>query len=143
MTYFTERFFPSDLMWRNMLDNMSDFKTIMDNKINYPVDIKETENGLEFELAVPGANSTDIDIETRGDTLKITYKKPGDESEPKVNDPSNYLVRNIAKRSFSLAWKISKKYDLQNTRADMKNGLLTLKIPFVPEQEAKTVKIYV
>ena len=41
---------PFDLLWKNFFDNKPHFNTLID-KINYPVDIYETETGLCFELA--------------------------------------------------------------------------------------------
>ena len=44
---------PFDIVWKNLFDANSNYNTIQ-HKINYPVDIYETDNGLRFELAVVG-----------------------------------------------------------------------------------------
>lgn len=139
---FRERVFPTDLMVRNLFDSMSDFKTAVDAKINYPVDIIEKSNGLEFQFAVPGIDKNDIEIEVeRGDTLRVTYEKPTVESNDSSEEAGNYICKNIAKRSFNLAWRISSKFNLNKLEAKMDNGLLEINIPLVPEAENKVITI--
>ncbi len=139
---FRERLFPTDLLFRNLFDSMSDFTTAVDAKINYPVDIIEKSEGLEFHFAIPSASKDDIGIEVeRGDTLRVTYNKPKIESNDSNEEAGNYIIKNIAKRSFNLAWKISPKYDLNKLEAKMINGLLEISIPLVPKAKTKTITI--
>ena len=49
---------PFDIVWKNLFDVNSQFSSI-ENKINYPVDIYETKEGLRFELAVVGLDKED------------------------------------------------------------------------------------
>ena len=80
---------PFDIVWKNFFDANSTFNTF-ENKINYPVDILETENGLRFELAVVGLSETDLDIQVDGETLRISYNKPETEEikpETEENEP--------------------------------------------------------
>jgi len=56
---------PFDIIWKNFLDNSSNFTTVINSKINYPVDIYEVENTLRFELAVVGLDKDDL----------LTFKK--------------------------------------------------------------------
>ena len=101
---------PFDIVWKNFFDANSTFNTF-ENKINYPVDILETENGLRFELAVVGLSETDLDIQVDGETLRISYNKP------ETEEIKSYLQKGIAKRSFDLAWKIASKFDLTQLSA--------------------------
>ena len=126
---------PFDVIWKNFLDNSSNFTTVINSKINYPVDIYETENGLRFELAVVGLSDTDLDIQVDGDTLRIKYEKPEKE------DTIKYLQKGIAKRSFNLGYKIASKFDLSKAEAIMENGLLAIRIPFAEEAKPKVLKI--
>ena len=74
---------PFDLLWKNFFDNKPHFNTLID-KINYPVDIYETETGLCFELAVVGLDKQDIEILADGDTLRITHRKEKQEDRPYI-----------------------------------------------------------
>jgi HSP20 family molecular chaperone IbpA len=125
---------PFDIVWKNFLDVNSQFATF-ENKINYPVDIYETENGLRFELAVVGLNQEDLDIQVEGDTLRITHDRKATEVE------RNYIQRGIARRSFDLAYKVAMKFDLTQLIATMDKGLLIIDIPLSEERAPKKIAI--
>ena len=79
MTYLKEwAIDPFDIVWKNFFDVNSNFNTI-NQKINYPVDIYETENGLCFELAAVGLEKLDIDIQVDGDTLRVSHEGKQDQ----------------------------------------------------------------
>jgi len=127
---------PFDIVWKNFFDANSTFNTF-ENKINYPVDILETENGLRFELAVVGLSETDLDIQVDGETLRISYDKP------ETEEIKSYLQKGIAKRSFDLAWKIASKFDLTQLNASLDKGLLIVDIPYAAEKAPKKIEIKV
>jgi HSP20 family molecular chaperone IbpA len=125
---------PFDIVWKNFFDVNSNFNTIQ-HKINYPVDIYETDNGLRFELAVVGLNKEELDIQVDGDTLRIQHENQLEDSE------RVYLQRGIARRSFDLAWKIAAKYDLAKLIASMDKGLLIIDISYAESKAPKKVTI--
>ena len=125
---------PFDIVWKNFLDANSTFNTF-ESKINYPVDILETENGLRFELAVVGLSESDLDIQVDGETLRISYNKP------ETEEIKSYLQRGIAKRSFDLAWKIASKFDLTQLSAFLDKGLLIVDIPYAAEKAPRKIEI--
>jgi molecular chaperone IbpA len=127
---------PFDLLWKNLFDQNSSFSTLGE-KISYPVDIIETENGVVIELAVVGLGYEDIDIEVSNDVLRIKYAKANDGDQPVVN----YIHKGIARRSFDLAWKISSKLDLSALEATLDRGLLRIEIPMLEAQENAPKKI--
>lgn len=127
---------PFDIVWKNFFDANSQFNTF-ENKINYPVDILETENGLRFELAVVGLSESDLDIQVDGDTLRITYNKP------ETEEIKSYLQKGIARRSFDLAWKVASKFELSKLQASLDKGLLILDIPYAAEKAPKKIEIKV
>ena len=127
---------PFDIVWKSFLDANSTFNT-MQEKINYPVDIYETENGLRFELAVVGLNQEDLEILVEGDTFRIIHDR-------KVIDgvqERSYIQRGIARRSFDLAWKVASKFDLNQLVASMDKGLLIIDIPISEERALKKIAI--
>jgi HSP20 family protein len=128
---------PSDLLFKDFFDHDSMFETFFERKISYPVDIKETDNTLEFDVAVVGLEKNDIKIEVKdSNTLAISYNKPRCES---IND--KYLYRGITQRSFDMAWRISSKFDLTKLSAKLDKGLLKIVVPIAPEKEAKNIEI--
>jgi molecular chaperone IbpA len=125
---------PFDIVWKNFFDANSTFNTF-ESKINYPVDILETENGLRFELAVVGLSESDLDIQVDGETLRISYNKP------ETEEIKSYLQRGIAKRSFDLAWKIASKFNLTQLSAFLDKGLLIVDIPYAAEKAPRKIEI--
>ena len=125
---------PFDIVWKNLFDANSNFNTIQ-HKINYPVDIYETQNGLRFELAVVGIDKEEINISVDGDTLRVQYENQLEDSE------RVYLQRGIARRSFDLAWKVASKFDLTKLDAKLEKGLLIIDIPTSETKAIKTIKI--
>jgi HSP20 family molecular chaperone IbpA len=128
---------PFDIVWKNFFDVNSNFNTIQE-KINYPVDIYETDKGLRFELAVVGLTELDLDIQVEGDTLRVKHEKPETE-----HYQIKYLQRGIARRSFDLAWKVASKFDLTKLEASLDRGLLVLNIPYAAEQAPRKIEIKV
>jgi molecular chaperone IbpA len=127
---------PFDIVWKNFFDANSTFNTF-ENKINYPVDILETEDGLRFELAVVGLSESDLDIQVDGETLRISYNKP------ETEEIKSYLQKGIAKRSFDLAWKVASKFELSKLQATLDKGLLVLDIPYAAEKAPRKIEIKV
>lgn len=124
---------PFDIVWKNFFDANSNYNTIQ-QKINYPVDIYETENGLCFELAVVGLDKEDLDIQIEADTLRVKH-------EGKTDNERNYIARGIAKRSFDLAWKVASKFELNKLTAKLDKGLLILEIPYADAKAPKKINI--
>ena len=125
---------PLDIVWKNFFDGSSTFNTLQ-QKINYPVDIYETDKGLRFELAVVGLEKSDLDITVDGDTLRISHEKAEQEEE------KNYIQRGITRRSFDLAWKVASKFNLNKLNAEMDKGLLVIDVPYTESKEPKKITI--
>jgi HSP20 family molecular chaperone IbpA len=124
---------PLDIVWKNFFDGQSNFNSLQ-QKINYPVDIYETETGLRFELAVVGLNEEDLDILVETDILRITHDKKEDEVR-------SYLQKGITRRSFDLAWKVASKFDLSKLEASMEKGLLIIDVPYSESKAPKRIEI--
>ena len=129
---------PFDIVWKNFFDGQSNFNTLQ-QKINYPVDIYENKKGLHFEIACTGLEKSDVNISIEGDTLKISYVKTEDKCCD-VNE-CTYIHKGIARRSFSLGYKVASKYDLSKAEAEMKNGLLKISIPYADTAKPLLLKI--
>ena len=136
MTFIQRGVDPFDILVRNFFNSEHTFAPVLDAKIQHPVDILETVDGLHFEIACTGLTKKDIEINIEGDILKVSYNK--DEN----NVPEGTWVhRGIARRSFNLGYKIAPKFSLVNSEAEMKDGLLKITIPYADEAKPKTLKI--
>jgi len=124
---------PFDIVWKNFFDGHSNYNTLQ-QKINYPVDIYETENGLCFELAVVGLDREDLEILVEGDTLRVTH-------DGKQDQERTYIAKGIARRSFDLAWKVASKFELSKLNAKLEKGLLIVDIPYAESKAPKKISI--
>ena len=140
-TFFQERFYPTDLLFRNFFDGEASFRGLQESKPQYPVDIYLQEDNLCFDVACVGLEKSDIDITIEGNTLKVAYKKPNVESNPSNIEAPDYIHKGIARRSFDMGWKVSPKFDLTKIKAKMANGLLMVEVPMSEESKPNTVRI--
>jgi len=136
MTFIPRGVDPFDILVRNFFNSEHTFAPVLDAKIQHPVDILETEDGLHFEIACTGLTKKDIEINVEGDILRISYDKDKD------NVPEGtWIHRGIARRSFNLGYKIAPKFSLANADAEMNDGLLKITIPYADEAKPKVLKI--
>jgi len=136
MTFIPRGVDPFDILVRNFFNSDHTFAPVFDAKIQHPVDILETEDGLHFEIACTGLTKKDIEINVEGDVLRITYNKDED-----TLPEGTWIHRGIARRSFNLGYKIAPKFSLANADAEMNDGLLKITIPYADEAKPKVLKI--
>ena len=122
-TLFYERN-PFDILVRNFFQDAGAYRPLAETKLPHPVDIYERDNGLGIDIACTGISKEDIEILIEGNIIRVNYNKP------KEDDLGEFIHRGIAKRSFNLGWKIDSKFDLNKAKAEFKNGLLQIIIPF-------------
>ena len=133
-TFINERN-PFDILVRNFFKDAGQFRPVLESKLPHPVDIYERDNGLGIDIACTGISKEDIEILIEGNIIRVNYNKPEEE------DLGEFIYKGIAKRSFNLGWKIDSKFNLRKAKAEFKNGLLKVVIPFAKGSEPKTLKI--
>ena len=126
---------PFDILIKDFFNSDTEFRPADQTKINHPVDIYEANDGLNIDIACVGLTKKDIEITVEGDILKVEYNRD------KSKHDENYVHRNIAKRSFNLGWRISRRFDLNKLNAKLENGLLHLFAPLTEDNKPKTVTI--
>jgi len=122
-----------DLLWRDLFESNSNFANIT-HRVTHPVDIFETDNGIQFEIAAVGLDKKDIEILVEGDQLRIKYEKNQDEDRTPV-------YRGIKRSAFDISWKISTKFDLSKLEASLDKGLLVLNIPVAEGKAIRRVEL--
>lgn len=92
------------------------------------VNIKETDDTYEVEMAAPGMNKNDFRIELNGNQLTISSeKKAEDQSEDEDRD---YTRKEFSYQSFQRVFQLPKEVvDADKIGARYENGLLHLTIP--------------
>lgn len=120
-------FFNRDLFnWGN--SNFSDTNSTIP-----AVNIKETPEKYQVEVAAPGMTKNDFKVELEGNVLTISSEK-GNETEEK--DVEKYQRREFSYQSFQRTFHLQKDVvDIDKIEAKYQNGLLQLLIP--KKEEAK------
>lgn len=97
------------------------------------VNIRETPDNYEVEMAAPGMTKNDFKVELDGNTLTITSEK-NDQREDKEED--RYISREFSYQSFQRTFQLHKDVvDVDKIEAKYENGVLHLLIP--KKEEAK------
>jgi len=114
-------FFSRDLWNWGMNNNSSTNTTIP------LVNVKETGENFEVEMAAPGMNKDDFKVELDGNLLTITSEK-NQENESK--DGERYSRREFSYQSFQRTFQLPKEVvDADKIEAKYENGVLRLVIP--------------
>lgn len=102
-----------------------------------PTDIYETKEEYVFKLELPGITKEEIKVELEGDRLSIS----GDRKEEKeVNKENFHRVERVC-GSFSRSFQLPKNSDGEKVNANMKDGILELRIAKKEEAKAKSIAI--
>jgi HSP20 family protein len=129
---FFDDFFNKDLFnWGNL--NFSGTNTTIP-----AVNIKETGDAYEVEVAAPGMSKKDFRVELNGNTLSISSEKASNED----SGEHTYFRREFSYQSFQRTFELQKDVvDVDNIQAKYENGLLHLLIPKKEEAKQKGPKL--
>jgi len=109
------------------------------NLLNLPVDITEHEGALFIRAAVPGVEPENLNISVEKNVLTIR----GESSQSSNGENEKVYRREVSYGEFARSIRLPEGLDLDKVDADFKNGMVTIKLPRVPEEKPKTIKINV
>lgn len=89
------------------------------------VNITETSEGYEVEIAAPGLTKKDFKIETDNDLLTISSEKKDEQEEEK----ENYWRKEFSYHSFSRSFHLPKNSLPEKIEAKYEDGILKLTLP--------------
>lgn len=126
-----DRFFEGDLFdWENR--NFSTTNTTLPS-----VNIRESQDGFEVEMAAPGFSKKDFRIELNNDELTISSEKKV-ESENK--DDERFTRREFSYQSFNRTFTLPSTAEPEKINAKYENGILRVSIPKKEEAKPKPPK---
>ena len=96
------------------------------------VNIKESSDEFEVELAAPGFVKTDFNIELNHDMLTISSEK---KVENETKEGQQFARREFSYQSFSRSFTLPNTVDNDKIKAKYENGILRVSIP--KKEEAK------
>ena len=131
-----DRFFGPDLFdWSNR--NFSNTNTTLPS-----VNIKESNEDFEVEVAAPGLSKNDFKIELNHDLLTISSEK---ENERETKEGQEFSLREFSYQSFSRSFTLPNTADSEKIGAKYENGILKVVIPKKEEAKprpARTIEIH-
>ena len=103
------------------------------------VNIKETADTFEVEVAAPGMTKKDFKIELDGNMLTISSEKSDQREE---NEDEKYTRKEFSYQSFYRTFNLPKEVvDAEKIEAKYENGLLHLMIPKKEEAKQKPPRL--
>jgi HSP20 family protein len=130
---FNDDFFTRDLFNWGLTNNSNTGTTVP------AVNIKETANAFEVEMAAPGMTKNDFRVELDNNVLTITSEKNMQNEE---KDGEKYSRREFSYQSFQRTFTLMKEVvDEDKIEARYENGVLHLVIPKKEEAKQKPARM--
>lgn len=116
------------------LSNFSDTNTTIP-----AVNIKESLDNYEVEVAAPGMTKKDFKVVLEGNSLTINSEKT---TQKEQNEQVRYISREFSYQSFSRTFTLQKDVvDTENIQAKYEDGVLHLLIPKKEQAKQKQPKL--
>jgi len=126
-----DRFFENDLFdWSSR--NYSNTSTTLPS-----VNIKESNDDFEVEVAAPGFTKNDFKIELNHDLLTVSSEK---EIENETKEDQHFSLREFSYQSFSRSFTLPNSADSEKIGAKYENGILRIVIPKKEEAKPKPAR---
>ena len=100
-------------------------------------EVKETKNEYVFKADLPGIAEKDLEISLSGNRLTVSGKR---EAEKREEEERFYAYERIY-GSFTRSFTLPDGADAEHVKADLKNGVLTLVVPKMPEVKPKKIAV--
>ena len=128
-----DNFFDNRRWARNMLPD-----TFWNGKTSEPaLNIKETDDNFEIELAAPGFGKKDFKITIDDGCLNISAEKSSEEEEKE----ENYTRREFSYNSFERSLQLPKSAKEEEIKAKYNDGILTFKLAKKEEAKKRPPKV--
>jgi HSP20 family protein len=100
-------------------------------------EVKETKDAYVFKADVPGVKEGDLDITLTGDRLTISGRRETEKQE----DTDRFYAYERTYGSFTRSFTLPEGVDANNIDADLKEGVLHLRLPKQPEMQPKRIQV--
>ena len=92
-------------------------------------DIKETENGYQLDVEMPGFDKKDIKIALENGYLTVSAQKSSKDEEGNDKNKNERYIRKECTVSCSRSYYVGTDVEKENVKAKYENGMLTLNVP--------------
>ncbi|MBP9759094.1 Hsp20/alpha crystallin family protein [Candidatus Dojkabacteria bacterium] len=128
---------PNRLLENNFFDNF--FSRGITEYHPNEIEMYEDENHVVVKVKTPGFKVDDLDIDIEDNVLSITGNVTSENSEDDIK--RKYYYREIRNESFSRSVSLPTRVKSEQASAEMKNGILEIKMPKAEESKPKKIQI--
>ena len=100
-------------------------------------DVKETKDAYVINADLPGVKDDELDVSLSGNLLTVSGKREDEQRE----EGESYFAVERSHGSFTRSFTMPDGVDADHVTADLKQGVLTLRIPKKPETQPKRIAI--
>jgi len=104
--------------------------------VHIPLDVKDEKDAFVLSAIIPGLNAEDIEIEILNDVVSVSG-----EFKHEVEEDDVYLHNERPTGNFHRSLRFATKLEADKAEAKLENGILSLRIPKVPEAQPKSIKV--
>lgn len=102
------------------------------------MDLVESEKDYSLVANVPGMTKDDISLELKDGMLTISCSKNAETSK---GGDGKIIYRGRQSVSFKKSYYLSDKIDLDKIEASVENGVLSIRLPKMPEKMARKIEV--
>lgn len=106
-------------------------------EVHIPVDVTASEEGFTLTALVPGIEPDQVAIEVLEDTITLR----GDFPTFEIGDGERALLRERPAGRFSRTLRMPAPLDAARAEAEVKHGVLTVRVPKAESAKAKQIKV--
>ncbi len=122
---------PSGYAWRRMIQPVG-----FNGGSRLPVDVHVDDDSYVITAAVPGLKPDELEIKILDNVVTLIGNAQDGQDED-----GRYLVREIAGSRFERSFELPDPVDASKAEANMKDGLLTVRLPKAEESRPKIIEI--
>jgi HSP20 family protein len=119
------------------VENLFNALPAMPAAFNPAFEVKEIKDAYLFKADVPGLKEGDIEVTATGNRLTVA----GNRNEEKEEQAETYYACECRYGSFSRSYTLPEGADMKNIHADLKDGVLTIAVPKLPEVQPKKIAV--
>jgi HSP20 family protein len=88
------------------------------------VNIRDTKNGYELEVAAPGFNKDEFKVTTENGLLTVSAETSSEQNEEK----NDYTRHEFSRAAFTRTFSLPENVEADHVKANYKDGLLTIEL---------------
>src|SRR5581483_416135 len=100
-------------------------------------EVKENKEGFQFKADLPGVKESDLDITLTGNRLSIHGKREAE----KQDKGETYYTYERSYGDFTRSFTLPEGIDADHLHAELKDGVLTMVVPKLPEVKARKIEV--